>query len=84
VTRFHAARVGARIERELGGSVTHVAGAYGEFTVLVDGVEVVRGGRLVTGDLPRIIERAREAVPGLFDRRRAYLEGTGEPAGLFA
>lgn len=60
-----------------------VRGSDVDLTV-VDGVEVVRGGRLVTGDLPRIIERARDAVPGLFDRRRAYLEGTGEPAGLFA
>jgi 5-methylthioadenosine/S-adenosylhomocysteine deaminase len=55
-----------------------VRGSDVDLTV-VDGTEVVRDGRLVTGDLPQIIERARAAVPGLFDRRRAYLEGTGTP-----
>jgi hypothetical protein len=40
--------VAARIRKELGVEVDEVPGAYGEFTVLVDGVPVRKGNRLAT------------------------------------
>ena len=38
----------ARIRKELGVEVDEVPGAYGEFTVLVDGQEIRRGNALAT------------------------------------
>ena len=38
----------ARIRKELGVEVEEVPGAYGEFTVLVDGQEIRRGNPLAT------------------------------------
>jgi hypothetical protein len=40
--------VAARIRRELGIEVQEQAGAYGEFTVLVDGKSVLRGNPMAT------------------------------------
>ncbi|WES62805.1 amidohydrolase [Microbacter sp. GSS18] len=53
-------------------------------TTIVAGAVVVDDGRLVTADLPEIIERARAVVPGLFERRAAYLQSTGALPGVFA
>lgn len=71
MTRFHAARVAARIKKELGEQVDQIAGDYGEFTVTVDGVEVMTAGGLawlgVLPDSKRVLERVRQAlesVPG--------------------
>jgi hypothetical protein len=53
VSAIHAARVAARIERELGTEVDKVHGRYGEYKVLVDGDVVVDGGALAfMGVLP--------------------------------
>ncbi|MFF8841143.1 amidohydrolase family protein [Streptomyces sp. NPDC015127] len=51
---------------------------------VVAGSIVVRDGALVTADLPDIIERAAAVVPGLFERRTAWLAEAGEPEGLFS
>jgi hypothetical protein len=40
----HAARVAARLRRELDADVDLVGGPYGQFTVLVDGEIAVDGG----------------------------------------
>jgi hypothetical protein len=45
VSALHAARVAARL-RKAGYLVEQRSGAYGEFTVLVDGKEVLAGGPL--------------------------------------
>ncbi|WOF22989.1 amidohydrolase [Microbacterium betulae] len=50
---------------------------------MVDGDVVVRDGRLVNADLGEIIARVRALAPGLFERRRAYLESVGELEGLY-
>ncbi|MDX2377416.1 amidohydrolase [Microbacterium sp. LRZ72] len=50
---------------------------------MVDGEVVVRDGRLVHAELHEIIARARAAVPGLFERRSAWLEAQGEVQGLY-
>ncbi len=50
---LHAARVAARIRRELATDVDMVHGRYGEFKVLVDGEIVIDGGALAfLGVLP--------------------------------
>lgn len=50
---LHAARVAARIRRELGVDVEMVRGHYGEYKVLVDGEVVVDGGpRVIVGIMP--------------------------------
>lgn len=41
---------------------------------MVDGAILTRDGALLTADLPDLIQRARQAVPGLFARRTAYLD----------
>jgi 5-methylthioadenosine/S-adenosylhomocysteine deaminase len=46
--------------------------------VVIDGATVAEGGRLVNADLAELIDRARAAVPGLFERRSAYLATHGE------
>jgi hypothetical protein len=53
VSALHAARVAARIRRDLGAGVDKVHGRYGEFTILVDGDVVIDGGPLAfMGVLP--------------------------------
>ena len=63
---IHAARVAARLRGELGIDVDEVAGAYGEFAVLVDGVEVARSGSFGwIGVLPpydRVRARVRQSL----------------------
>ncbi|MEA9985494.1 amidohydrolase [Subtercola sp. RTI3] len=51
---------------------------------MVDGRVVVEGGELLSADLRDVIDRARAVVPGLFERRSAYLAGVDEPGGVFA
>ncbi len=51
---------------------------------MVAGDIVVRDGVLQTADRGELIDRARAAVPGLFDRRSEYLAAVGDPGGLFA
>ncbi|UFS58202.1 amidohydrolase family protein [Subtercola endophyticus] len=55
---------------------------------MVDGRVLVQGGELVTADLASLIADARAVVPGLFERRSAYLASVAAaspsgPAGLF-
>jgi len=50
---------------------------------MVAGEIVVRDGRLVNADMPELIERVRSLVPGLFERRSAWLEANQDPDGLF-
>lgn len=53
-------------------------------TTVVAGSVVVRDGSLVNADLSEIVGRAAAAVPGLFERRSAWLaQLDGEPHGLF-
>ena len=52
---IQAARVAASLRRDLPVEVETVEGRYGEFTVLIDGEEVVSAGPLgFVGVLPRI------------------------------
>jgi catechol 2,3-dioxygenase-like lactoylglutathione lyase family enzyme len=48
---------------------------------MVAGQVVVRDGVLLTASMDELIGRARAAVPGLFERRSAYLATTEEPSG---
>lgn len=41
---------------------------------MVDGRILTRDGELLTAQLPELIADARQAVPGLFERRSAYLD----------
>lgn len=50
---------------------------------MVAGEIVVRDGQLVNADLPELIDRVRSLVPGLFERRSAWLEANADPSGLF-
>jgi 5-methylthioadenosine/S-adenosylhomocysteine deaminase len=50
---------------------------------MVAGQIVVRDGRLHTADLQELIARVRALVPGLFERRSAYLATIGDPEGRF-
>ena len=51
---LHAARVAAKIRRELGVEVEMIHGHYGEYKVLVDDDTVVDGGaRVILGVVPR-------------------------------
>ncbi len=66
-----AARVAARLRRDLGDDVSLEEGDYAEFTVLVDGEPVMRGGAAtMLGVLPpyaRVLEVVRRrlgAPPG--------------------
>jgi hypothetical protein len=55
VSGIQAARVAASLKRDLPVDVETVEGRYGEFTVLIDGEEVVRAGPLgFVGVLPGI------------------------------
>ena len=63
---LHAARVAARIRRELGIEVDMIRGHYGEYKVLVDDEMVVDGGPLVIlGVMPsarKIVGEVRERL----------------------
>ena len=65
---MHAARVAARIRRELGIEVDMIRGHYGEYKVLVDDQVVVDGGPLVVvGVMPsarKIVGEVRERLAG--------------------
>jgi hypothetical protein len=62
VSGLLAARVAARLRRDLEQEVVLEHGDYGEFTVLVDGDAVIRGGPMaMLAVLPRY-ERILEAV----------------------
>jgi len=67
---LHAARVAARIRRELGVDVEMQKGHYGEYKFLVDGETVVDGGPLViVGVMPSskktvAIVREKLSAPG--------------------
>jgi hypothetical protein len=55
VSGIQAARVAASLRRDLSVDVETVEGRYGEFTVLIDGEEVVRAGPLgFLGVLPGV------------------------------
>ena len=68
MSRLHAARVAARIRRELGTDVDMVHGRYGEFKVLVDGDVAIDGGALgFLGVLPsaqKVVETVRGRLAG--------------------
>jgi hypothetical protein len=68
VSGLHAARVAARIRRELGIEVDMIRGHYGEYKVLVDDEMVVDGGPLVIlGVMPsarKIVGEVRERLAG--------------------
>ena len=49
---------------------------------MVAGKVLVDDGELMTASMPDLIARVRELVPGLFERRTAYLEQAGEQSGL--
>jgi 5-methylthioadenosine/S-adenosylhomocysteine deaminase len=50
---------------------------------MVNGGIVVQDGQLVNADLVELIDRVRSLVPGLFERRAAYLATQDDPGGLF-
>lgn len=56
----------ARIRKELGVEVEEVPGAYGEFTVLVDGEPIRRGNAVATAFA--ILPPAREIVAEVKER----------------
>jgi hypothetical protein len=59
---LHAARVAARVRRELSADVHVIGGPYGQFQVLVDGALVLEAGPLAAlGVLPS----AREVIDAL-------------------
>jgi len=61
-----SARVAATIRRELGIEVEEVAGAYGEFTVLVDGEPIRRGNPIAVA--VGIVPPASEVVAAVRER----------------
>lgn len=65
---LHAARVAARLRRELREEVEMVRGRYGEFKVLIDGKTVVDAGALAAlGVLPsgrKVVDTVRAALSG--------------------
>ena len=68
VSRFHAARVAARIRKDLRQDVDMVSGHYGEFKVLVDGKPAAQAGVLgFLGVLPsarEVLEAVRAKLAG--------------------
>ncbi len=66
MTGLHAARVAARLRRELKTDVDMVKGRYGEFKVQVDGETVVDGGAAaflgVLPSGPKIVAAVRERL----------------------
>lgn len=50
---------------------------------MVAGAEIARDGLLANADLAELIARVRSLVPGLFERRSAWLASVKEPEGLF-
>ena len=65
---MHAARVAARLRRELKADVEMVHGRYGEFKVQVDGATVIDGGAMaLLGVVPsgrKIVDAVRERLKG--------------------
>jgi hypothetical protein len=65
---LHAARVAARLRRELKADVDMVHGGYGEFKVQVDGATVIDGGAMaLLGIVPsgrKIVDAVRERLEG--------------------
>ena len=53
---------------------------------MVDGHVITRDGELLSAELPELIQAARRAVPGLFERRSQYLAAVeaGEAAAITA
>jgi hypothetical protein len=78
VAGIHAARVAEVLRRELDVAVDVVDGHYGEFTVLVDGVELVEGGALGFLGLLPPAEKVCEAVGQRLARTRPAGEGRGQ------
>ena len=75
MTGIQAARVAASLKRDLHLEVETVEGRYGEFTVLVDGEETIRGGPLgFLGVLPSL-----RTVRDLIERKLRAAEGTQPP-----
>jgi hypothetical protein len=68
MTRLYAARVAARLRKELGIDVDMQHGRYGEIKVLIDGDTVVDAGRLgMLGILPptrKVVETVRARLAG--------------------
>jgi hypothetical protein len=62
VSGILAARVAVRLRRDLGRDVSLEHGDYGEFSVLVDGEEVIRGGAMTMLAVLPPYERVLEAV----------------------
>jgi hypothetical protein len=66
VSALHAARVAARLKRELGSDVEMIHGHYGEFKILVDGNVVVDAGLMaVLGIVPpdeTIVDAVRKVL----------------------
>lgn len=66
MTALHAARVAARVRRELVVDVDLVRGPYGKFKVLVDGDTVVDGGTWAALGLlpsgPDVVNAVRERL----------------------
>jgi len=64
-------------------NLVHAAQGGDAAMTMVDGRVVVRGGRLLTADLGRLIDDVQGLVPGLFTRRAERLarhaEGTASP-----
>jgi hypothetical protein len=64
---LHAARVAARLRRELQTDVEMIRGSYGEFKVLIDGGVVIDGGAAAfLGVLPssrKILAAVRSRLP---------------------
>lgn len=68
---MHAARVAARIRRELTIDVDKVHGHYGEFKVLVDGDVVIDGGALAFLGLLPSGKEVVKAVRGRLSARES-------------
>lgn len=54
-------------------NLVHAAQGSDVSLTMVDGRILTRGGELITAELPDLIQKARDVVPGLFERRSAYL-----------
>jgi hypothetical protein len=59
---LHAARVAAKLRRDLGIDVEMVHGSYGEYKVLVDGQTVIDGGALAALGIVPARRKVVEAV----------------------
>lgn len=70
----------ARLHRELGADVDMVRGRYGEFKVLVDGEEVISGGRLAAMGVLPSGRRVVDAVRARLSARPASTSDAGVPS----